>query len=1258
MARLTKLGEFEGPGEKKTAQYLAQNLPDHWHVIHGRQLPNRTRTEIDFLVIADNHLFVVEEKSWGPEIAIEDVDWYVIKGSKLDRRSSPAYQASQAAKKVAGWLKDRGINIEFMTCISVVIMSHDDVVLRVNPNQVVDDSVLKLKGCEEYFIRADKQSNPKFRNSKEAIDSIVSGLSGRAAELSQIGEYAILSEVPEPFSGVRTFFGEHINSGEEALLTCFDHTYWNSDDGQKADFIKRERNAYRALQELGSAWVVLPDFVFERKQWWVVPSLKPHRFVPLSSMSSDDTIKDFTLSAERIFLNALETLLAIHSEGVVHKNISPESVWIGPKNRIKFSNFRLAHIDGHATLRASSSAKEQNPFLAPEVEDPDFYSSYEADAYSLASSFSFCLFGSVEVPKEAGDVSVKLLEVLGRMLHPSPESRISLSDALEHLSVTEAARPEGSNPLELSDEFIEGGLISKRYKLMQSLGEGGMGVSWLAQDTFDGGKLRVIKALRRTEDYELAIREYGATSALKGINFCSTPRASNDLPAPGYLVYDFVPGSTLESYSDSDEFKIEKAKSLFIESLRRIGQVHEKGMVHGDLSPRNILIDEQENLWLIDFGLAVEIGKKQFGGTPSTMSPEASKKNELFPHSDLYSLCASFVFSILGRAPYKGEKQNLSARDWSIRYLSDAERQQVGDEGASFLSVLLNNCYEEPNKRAQSAEELFEQIDALRRPQIDQWPEQDAEQLINSSVNKLRKLYIQSKSGASNSMGKDETYAQTLLDTKLIPDILSGKARLVFLTGNAGDGKTSFLQTLQAELEKRDFKELEADRYGWIYEQASLTVRAINDASESRNGFSRDERTKQLLDSYVTDGHTVLLAINDGRMREFFEDHSLEYPLIAQVINNYFEQGDSQSGDVVVVDLKTRSLVSGTDIPILDSVIDQVTSPQLWNTCQGCASAHKCPIFQNSKALAGSARESVKELFEVTHLRRKKRITLRQMRSTLSWLITGDLQCEEVHEMLDKPTHSLQDWDLSQLAFSDSTTDVLIQTWRDIDPAGLNSSKMSKLLEDPRIRDLGFSANEIYRRGMRMSFFRQPFVDNIEVSQSLLDDSRSYKYLTRFVESMKEHSVGVIPIILRGISRLVGSIFYEESDLVISKRTDGNWIPLRKFPIEEFKLDVLHPVNEYIETQFEALLLTHVPSSNRFLISLDIFEVLCRSEGGQLMHDPASDAVRHEVLRFTNSLIGQPINEIYVVEPSGRQNLVRVSNGLIQLEVEGEASNG
>jgi len=1250
MARLTKLGEFEGPGEQKTAHYLEQNLPSHWHVIHGRQLPDRNRTEIDFLILADNHLFVVEEKSWGPEVAIEDVDWYVIKGTKFDRRSSPGYQASQGAKKVAGWLKDQGVKMEFMTCVSAVIMSYDDVILRVNPNQLIDDSVLKLQGCEEYFVKVDKQSNPKFKSGRDRIDSIVSGLTGRSTDLGQIGDYTVVSEIHEPFSGVRTFFGEHTSSGEEALLTCFDHTYWNSDDTQKASFIQRERNAYRRLQDLGSAWVVLPDFMFERKQWWVVPSLKPHRFVPLSSMSSEEMIQDFKLSAEQIFLNSLETLADIHEAGVVHKNISPESVWIGPKSKIRFSSFRLAHVEGHATLRAGASANEHNSFLAPEVVDADYYSSYESDAYSLAASFCYCLFGATQVPTETSEVSSKLVEVLRQMMQPISESRMSLGDALGALKVDAVSPKEVSEIIEVSDEFIAGGLISKRYKLVHSLGEGGMGVSWLAQDTLDGGKLRVIKALRRKEDYELAIKEYSATSALKGINFCSTPRASNDLPAPGYLVYDFVPGATLESFSDTKEFNLEKAKSLFIEALRRIGQVHDKGMVHGDLSPRNILIDEQENLWFIDFGLAVEIGKKQFGGTPSTISPEASRKEALHPYSDLYSLCASFVFSTLGRPPYRGEKQSLAGRDWTVRSLSEAERQQIGDEGASFITVLLNNCSENYLDRAQSAEELFEQIDALRRPEIDQWPEQDAEKLINASVNKLRKLYIQSKSGASNSMGKDETYAATLLDTKLIPDILSGAAKLVFLTGNAGDGKTSFLQTLQAELEKKEFRSIEADRYGWTYQQGSLTVRAINDASESRNEISRDERTKQLLDSYVVDGHTVLLAINDGRMHEFFEQHSIEYPKIAQVVQDYFESGSSQSEDVVIVDLKSRSLVSGSKHPILDSVINQMTAPELWQMCKSCASAHQCPIFKNAQQLSGPARHSVKELFEITHLRRKKRITLRQMRSTLSWLITGDLECEEVHELREKPTQSLQDWDLSQLAFSSDTDDLLIQTWKEIDPAILNSSKMSKLLEHPRLRDLGFSAKEIYRRAMRMSYFKEQLVDDGAVSQALFEEARSYKHLLKFVEFMREPSSKLVPDLLRGISRLVGLVFYEDSDLVISKRTDGNWIPLRKFPAKDFRLEVLFPVNQYIETQFEALILTHVPSGNQILISLDIFEVICRAEQGQLMVDPASDAVRHEVQRFTNSLIGQPIEEIFVVEPSGKKNLVKVSQGVIQLE--------
>lgn len=1249
MAKLTKLGEFEGPGEEKTAFYLEKHLPSDWHVIHGRQLPDKSRTEIDFLILGKNFLFVVEEKNWGPEIAVGEIDWYVIHGIKYDQRKAPTLQASQAAKKAKGYLESKiGSKLPYMSLQDTVILSQDNVIVRVNPGQANDPNVIKLNGCEEYFLAIDKNENSAFAALREKIEATILGLPEKNLELSHIGDYSVLGEVEEPFAGVRTFQAENTQSGEEVLLTCYDHTYWKSDANGRS-IISRERNVEASLEDLGCVWKILPEFFFERKQWQVVPSQKPNRYLSLLEMASEESKESFDENAEKYLLAALNSLEQIHEEGVIHKNINPETIWVGPKGRVRFNQLRLAHLDGLATLNLGTTDKRSQKHFAPEVADPDYFSSYQSDSYSLASSFAFCLFGESGLSSTVPEKHSRIADVLSKMMAENANLRINVSQAINDLKNTLVEEPSLPSDASIPHEFVEGGVINERYEIVKFLGEGGMGVSWLAKDRIDGGRLRVLKALRRIEDYELAVHEYSATATLKGLKFCSTPTASDNKPAPGFLVYDYVSGRTLDEISKTDEFDLSRAKSFFLDALRKLGEVHDRGMLHGDLSPSNLLIDEQEDLWLIDFGLAVEIGKTRFGGTPATMAPEIPRKDALIKQSDIYSLCASFVFALLNRPPYKGDRTNLSSRDWSIRQLGELEKQQLGDEASSFLNLLLKNCDPDPKARAESAEALYLEFEAAQSPKVNQWPEQDAVKLVNSTVNRLRKFHIQSKDGASNSIGKDDIYVDTLLDRVLIPDVLSGEARLVFLTGNAGDGKTSFLQTLQASLVSNKAELVENDRYGWSYKYGSRTIIAVNDASESKLGESRDERTRRVLDRYLNFQETVLLAINDGRMQEFFDEHMLDYPEISSAVQDYFERNISETGDIKIVDLKSRSLVSGDGLSILDSVIDAVTAEPLWKACHDCAVVRQCPIFSNANMLSGTARPSVKEIFEITHLRRKKRITLRQMRSTISWLITGDLSCQDVHELPEKKGQIRKEWALPELAFSRKTNDLLIQEWRELDPAKLNSSRMSKFLESQDSLDFGFSTQEIYARSMRAAYFKQSFGDGVEFEEAISEDTKSYKFFQEFSNYMQEPSTSDKGLLLRGISRLISSIFYLESDLVISKRSAGKWIPLRKFPADGFKLEAVFQQSGYLETQNEGLILTHIESTKKLFINLDVFEVILRAAEGQLMADPASDAIRHEVQRFTNNLIGQPIEQIYVVEPSGRQNLVQVAEGVISL---------
>lgn len=69
MAQLTVMGDYQGPGEQKTAETLARDLPDAWHVIAGRKLSGPTRDDLDLVVVGERAIFVLEEKSW-PEVRL------------------------------------------------------------------------------------------------------------------------------------------------------------------------------------------------------------------------------------------------------------------------------------------------------------------------------------------------------------------------------------------------------------------------------------------------------------------------------------------------------------------------------------------------------------------------------------------------------------------------------------------------------------------------------------------------------------------------------------------------------------------------------------------------------------------------------------------------------------------------------------------------------------------------------------------------------------------------------------------------------------------------------------------------------------------------------------------------------------------------------------------------------------------------------------------------------------------------------------
>jgi hypothetical protein len=517
-------------------------------------------------------------------------------------------------------------------------------------------------------------------------------------------------------------------------------------------------------------------------------------------------------------------------------------------------------------------------------------------------------------------------------------------------------------------------------------------------------------------------------------------------------------------------------------------------------------------------------------------------------------------------------------------------------------------------------------------------------QVRNGNVGELRSLYVRSVAGSRNSLGiatefSKKTYSPTLLDTKLVPDVLASTLSLVVLTGNPGDGKTSFLEMLEMELREKNAEVQSKDSSGWTIKYGTQTFIAVLDASEATSDKSSDDSVNEALQLALKPGFTALIAVNDGRLKEFFEINAFEYPDFALAVENFFEGKESNLSSVAIVDLKTRNIVSPVIGGLADRIVSQLVDEELWNECHSCISQGVCPIYQNRNTLRGSAKNKVLELIEISHLKRRKRSTLRQIRSTLAWLITADLSCDDVHASSIDLTASGK-YSLQELAFSPETEDPLVQEWREADPALKLDVKVDKLVRRrPKTEDEVFSGHDRYSREMRNLYF-----ENNPESPVL------YKFLKDYRLALKEpNSPELKDRILRGISSLLGAVGYMGSDLLITQSRQGSaWAVARKLKHSEFVLSTPEYDGRYLEVSGDYLQVKH-QSGVSLNLNLDSAELIFRASNGEIVGDRMSESIRFEIDNFTKRLLRAKTTELFIVQPNGQYAEVAEKDGVIEL---------
>jgi len=269
--------------------------------------------------------------------------------------------------------------------------------------------------------------------------------------------------------------------------------------------------------------------------------------------------------------------------------------------------------------------------------------------------------------------------------------------------------------------LINVGDLFRHYRVIEKVGEGGMGVVYRAHDTklYRDVALKFMMHARRfnSEHGDRLRREARALAALNHPNIL-TIHDIGDADGMLFLVLEWVGGGTLSDPSLQTPLSTREFLRVALPVAEALGAAHDHGIVHRDVKPANVLVSDEGRIKLADFGLAKfrdldrDVTRTAGAvGTVAYMSPEQASGGEVEPTSDIFSFGVLAYELLTGRRPFKGESPGaVIAAILSGRHtpLSDVRRGLPGG-----LVAVIERCLEkEPRARFQSGKDLAH---ALRR---------------------------------------------------------------------------------------------------------------------------------------------------------------------------------------------------------------------------------------------------------------------------------------------------------------------------------------------------------------------------------------------------------------------------------------------------------------------------------------------------------------------------------------------------------------
>jgi len=1325
-------GDFANESERNAVERLKielSNTPGRWiilsnvpHAVTSQAVPD----DVDLFVIGPTGLHVVEVKYWD-RVYLKDF---------LANVTHEADKLCNKVRRVASKLKQAGIDAGFLA---------GKLFLTKGTDQWISNRP-QIHGCEVFGIKEGKRlldTGGKLVFQDAEVDQVCQllqplsrvVLKGEVRNIASARNLERLSDSKERFH--RVFRGEHIRTRDKIILHLYDLSA--SDDPNADRLASRQFESLQKLQRLHfvprlmDSFQEVPHYPGELWYFSVVDPCAP----PIKDRAND---KNWSI-AERIefSLRAVKALKEIHSCQMrdtlfVHRNINTSTMLIGAGNQPIYTAFDLARISESMTLSPSLTISDaSSEFAAPETTVKGLGAADQrSDTYSLCKSLS-CLFSGSDEAR-----SIHCLDVLQKGTTTSPNERISL-EALANsfaavLSESSSGQLDTLHTTTLSARYwSEGDLVvfnNEQFRVAGRIGIGSYGSTFKVIQVENGQDVGVYagKVMFEKSSGDRALNAYRRVRSHTDQPHLATVFASASQWEENRFValMQWVEGSPLQNWIGLPKLYAEELGETQVEVVGRwirscclgLRSLHRANLVHGDVSIKNI-IEHAGDVTLVDFDSVLQDGEPIWSAGTVLYTPrEQTPGNPARCSHDVYSLAAAIFHVMFDREPfwYGGERRpenglnweglNRLEWDWISDFLTKATAPSIEERFKSGIQALQWIEERQGAYRAHLGHEESATASGIKPAKPDGGFSETSGESNSRSANRvlwlaeLQSTYPGSPRGGKETRGLDsrfahETYVETSLEQNLLDEIKTRNVQLVILCGNAGDGKTAFLQHLAGKLGVGVKNSSERVAKGSAF---GLSIKINLDGAASFRGKSADELLSDLFEPFQNGPSDKprlhLVAVNDGRLLQWAEDYEaskVSTPLTEWIIETLIGENASDNSipHIRLVNLNQRSLVGDArTIPktdeekqswqpsteffnsLLDRMLGGEKVNEIWMPCQTCTAAARCTSWHSVRTLtategtqrdiAGNIRNRLAEAFQAVHQRGQVHITTRELRGALSYILFGVHFCDDLHAAPEVQSGNY--WDRAFAADSDMRQGDLLGELQRLDPAFGSNPTIDRYLRShdpvvapdkpPRFSDVKSLISRRRRAYFEWLRDQSSSITSDDIAVPLFQSHGINRFRNVAIMSHEERSI-LTSELCNGISRLeqLPSQVLRRKNVVPFKtlpRTPVEttfWVekPLNRFRLEvdssgqdsgvEWLANGLLLIYEYKDGREERLRL----ESDLFCLLLDL------AEGYQLM-DSANDDVFTNLSIFTQRLAQEDEKVVFAWNPSQPDDDFRISS--------------